>query len=65
MPALLLKTWFSKSLKVDFQLFLNQVRPGHRLAHAWFLTIDPVRIVGMHVCVCVGVYMSTPEAINN
>ena len=32
--------------------FLNQVR-------AWYLKIDPVRIVGM--CVCV----SAPEAINN
>ena len=30
-------------------------------AHAWFLKIDPVRIVGMHVCVCV----SAPEATNN
>ena len=27
-------------------LFLNQ-------AHAWFLKINPVRIVGMHVCVYV------------
>ena len=36
--------------------FLNQV-------HAWFLKIDPVRIVGMRVCVCVCV--SAPEAINN
>ena len=34
--------------------FLNQ-------ACAWFLQIDPVRIVGMHVRVCV----SAPEAINN
>ena len=25
----------------------------HRLACAWFLKIDPVRIVGMRVCVCV------------
>ena len=23
------------------------------LVHAWFLKIDPVRIVGMRVCVCV------------
>ena len=34
--------------------FLNQAR-------AWFLKIDPVRIVGMRVRVCV----SAPEAINN
>ena len=25
---------------------------GLRLAQAWFLKIDPVWIVGMHVCVC-------------
>ena len=36
--------------------FLNQAR-------AWFLKIDPVRIVSMRACVCVCV--STPEAINN
>ena len=30
-------------------------------ARAWFLKIDPVRIVGMCVCVCV----SAPEATNN
>ena len=29
-----------------FPYFLNQAR-------AWFLKIDPVRIVGMRVCVCV------------
>ena len=35
-------------------LFLNQAR-------AWFLEIDPVRIVGMRVCVrvCVCVYVRT------
>ena len=38
----------------DFIYFLNQVR-------AWFLKIDPVRIVSMCACVCV----SVPEAINN
>ena len=32
-------------------------------ARAWFLKIDPVRIVGMRACVCVCV--SAPEAINN
>ena len=36
------------------KMFLNQ-------AHARFLKIDPVRIVGMRVCVCV----SAPKAINN
>ena len=47
--------------------FLNQARPGHWLARAWFLKIDPGWIVGMrvrvcvHVCVCV----SVAEAINN
>ena len=39
--------------------FLNQARAGLRLAHTWFLKIDPVRIVGMRVCV------SAPEAIND
>ena len=51
--------------------FLNQAH------HAWFLKIDPVRIVGMCacararararvcVCVCVCVCVSAPEAINN
>ena len=30
------------------------VKPGaRRPARAWFLKIDPVRIVGMRVCVCV------------
>ena len=33
-------------------ILLNQARAGHRLARAWFLKIDPVRIVSMHVCVC-------------
>ena len=32
-------------------LLLNQAH--NRPACAWFLKIDPVRIVGMHVCVCV------------
>ena len=41
--------------------FLNQARTGHRPARAWFLKIDPVRIVGMRACVRV----SAPEAINN
>ena len=46
-------------------LFLNQARAGRRPARAWFLKIDPVRIVGMRACVCVCVCVSAPEAINN
>ena len=34
-------------------MFLNQACTGHRLASAWFLKIDPVRIVSMCMCVCV------------
>ena len=30
---------------------LNQTRAGHRPVRAWFLKIDPVRIIGMCVCV--------------
>ena len=44
-------------------IFLHQARAGHRPACAWFLKIDPVRIVGMRVCVCVCV--SAPKATNN
>ena len=33
--------------------FLNQARAGRRPARAWFLKIDPVRIVCMCMCVCV------------
>ena len=33
--------------------FLNQACAGLWPAHAWFLKIDPVRIVRMCVCVCV------------
>ena len=36
-------------------LFLNQARAGHRPVCTWFLKIDPVRIVGMHVCLCMRV----------
>jgi len=42
----MLKNWVGKH-------FLNQVRAGRRLAHAWFLEIAFVRDVSMHVCVCV------------
>ena len=45
---------FVKLSYIDTTVFLNQ-------AHAWFLKIDSVRIVGMRVCVCV----SVSEAINN
>ena len=41
--------------------FLNQARAGLWPARAWFLKIDPVRIIGMSVHVCV----SAPQAINN
>ena len=34
-------------------LLLNQALAGHRSARAWFLKIDPVRIVCMRACVCV------------
>ena len=40
-------------LKLLQCFLLNQARAGHRRVHAWFLKIDPVRIVGMRVCVCV------------
>ena len=33
--------------------FLNQACASLRPARAWFLKIDPVRIVGMRACVCV------------
>ena len=49
--------------------FLNQARAGLRPACAWFLEIALVREVGMHVrvhvCVCLSVCLSAPEAINN
>ena len=34
---------------------LNQARAGRRPARAWFLKVEPVRIVSMcvYVCVCV------------
>ena len=40
---------------------LIQARPSLQLTHPWFLKIDPVWIVGMHVFVC----MSESKAINN
>ena len=44
---------------------LNQAHAGHRPARAWFLKVEPVRIVSMCMCVCLRVCVSTPEAINN
>ena len=32
-------------------MFLNQAYTGRRLARAWFLKIDPMQIVSMHVYV--------------
>ena len=39
--------------------FLNQARTSCRPVRTWFLKIDPVRIIGMCVCVF------APEAIDN
>ena len=36
----------------EYQSLLNQARAGRRLARAWFLKIDSVRIVCMRACVC-------------
>ena len=38
---------------IAVKALLNQERISHRPARTWFLKIDPVRIVGIHVCVCV------------
>ena len=38
---------------VSYISFLNQARAGLWPARAWFLKIDPVRIVCMRACVCV------------
>ena len=40
--------------RLRYSKILNQARAGHR--RAWFLKIDPVRILGMHVRVCVSVH---------
>ena len=42
--------------------FIFNLLTSHRLMHTWFLKIVSV---WMSVCVCVLVYVSTPEAINN
>ena len=34
-----------------FFFFLNQACASRRPVHPWFLKIDPVRIIGMRVCV--------------
>ena len=52
MKAASSETWKVMFTTLLCDHFLNQAR-------AWFLKIDPVRIVGMRVCV------SAPEAINN
>ena len=44
---------------LSHQTLLNQALTGLWLACTWFLKIDPVQIVGMHVCT------SALEAINN
>ena len=36
----------------QIRMFLNQACAGHRPVRTWFLKINPVRIVGMRVCVC-------------
>ena len=56
------KTIISVKNPLDRHLnnFLNQARAGLR---AWFLKVEPVRIVSM--CVCVFACVSAPEAINN
>ena len=46
-------------------ILLNQARAGHRPARAWFLKIDPVRIVGMRACVCVCVCPSPRLSISS
>ena len=38
---------------IEILVLLNQARAGRRAVRAWFLKIDPVRIVGMRACVCV------------
>ena len=48
-------------LETIFKPDTHRLQAGaHRL-----LKIDPVPIIGMHVCVCVCVCVSVPEAINN
>ena len=37
---------------LELFMFLNQARADLWLVRAWFLKIDPVRIVGICICVC-------------
>ena len=53
------------TLRITDKKLLNQVYAGHRPAHAWFLIIEPMQIISMYVLVCMCVYVSAPEAINN
>ena len=49
----------TRNLQV-LEVFINQMCTGNRPACAWFLKIDTVWIVGMCVCVCVGMlYMAS------
>ena len=52
---------YSRFSILEISLYVNQACAGLRPACAWFLRIDPVRIIGMCVRVCV----SAPEAIYN
>ena len=45
-----------------YQHLLNKAHTGHMLAPAWFLKIVSVQT---SVCVCMCVFVSTPEANNN
>ena len=45
-------TWRTQE-NYTFMGFLNQARTCRRPARTWFLEINPVQIVVMHVCVCV------------
>ena len=59
-------TIIKQSINVAKQ-FLNQACASCRPAHAWFLKIDPVQIVGMcvHVCMCVCVCPRPRPLITN
>ena len=52
---------FKEHLQIQVAALLESISVYLNQPHTWFLQIDPVRIVGMCVCVCV----SAPEAINN
>ena len=46
---------YQADILIEMGNFLNQACASLRSAHAWFLIIDPVRIIGMRVRVCVRV----------